>query len=135
MFANPYLRAIWLGIVFQLAGRLLDLRWHLTHDHFEGAADQLQAHWLAWLGILVTAVATTLAVTRLGPRARNLGYPIALLGCAVYIPAAIWHFIEHASGSDPELAHVLLTIGQVTIIAGAIVVLIASRRDPHEARP
>lgn len=40
-----------------VAGQLVDLRWHAAHGHrFETAADQLGAHWLIWLGVLVLLI-------------------------------------------------------------------------------
>lgn len=125
---SRYLQGIWAGIAIQLAGRLVDFRWHSAHDGFEGAADQLEAHWLAWIGIAVTAVAATLAVTRAPRSPRSVGYSVTFLGCALYIPVAAWHFIEHASGNDPELAHALIAVALVTIFAGAIIALVQVRR-------
>jgi hypothetical protein len=38
------LTGLWAGIVVSIAGRLLDLRWHATHDEFETEVlEQLQA--------------------------------------------------------------------------------------------
>jgi hypothetical protein len=38
------LTELWAGIVVSIAGRLLDLRWHATHDEFETEVlEQLQA--------------------------------------------------------------------------------------------
>lgn len=122
------MQGIWAGIAIQLAGRLVDLRWHLTHDGFEGAAEQLDAHWLAWIGIAVTAAAATLAVIR-APRApQSIGYSVTFLGCALYIPVAAWHFVEHANGNDPELAHALIAVALLAIFAGAIIALVQGRR-------
>jgi hypothetical protein len=47
------LAGAWTGIALQAAGQVVDLRWHATHPGFERAADQLRAHWLIWLGVLV----------------------------------------------------------------------------------
>jgi hypothetical protein len=41
--------ALLIGFGAQVAGRLVDLQWHLTHEEFEGAGEQVQAHWLIWL--------------------------------------------------------------------------------------
>jgi hypothetical protein len=43
---------------------------------------------------------------------------LVLAASALYLPVSIWHFAAHASGSDPSVAHVLLAIGDVTILSG-----------------
>lgn len=53
--------ALLVGFGGQLAGRLLDLQWHLTHDDFEGGLDQLQAHWAHFL-LLVSNIAGAVGV-------------------------------------------------------------------------
>jgi len=126
--ARTYLLAIWVGVAVQIAGRILDGIWHSNHDEFEAASQQVEAHWLLWIGIAVTAVAAILAVTRLAASERNPGYGVVLAGCALYVPVAIWHFVEHANYNDPELAHYLLGLGQILIIGGAILAAILARR-------
>jgi apolipoprotein N-acyltransferase len=120
MSRSAALRALWVAIGVQLAGRLLDLRWHLANDEFEGATQQLEAHWLLWLGV-VGMVAVALAALRspAGDAERG-GWYALLASAAVYIGVAVWHFIEHANGADPELAHVLLAITAVLMILAAI---------------
>jgi hypothetical protein len=123
-----YVQAVWVGIAIQIAGRILDGRWHATHDEFEGASQQLEAHWLLWLGVAVTLVAAGLALARLSRAERNLGFSVLFASGVFYTGVAIWHFIEHANDNDPEVAHVLLAIGQLGIIAGAIVATAQARR-------
>ena len=129
MSTSRALQALWIAIGVQLAGRLLDLRWHLTHDEFEGASQQLDAHWLLWLGVLATIVVAALALAG-GERASGRpGYFVTLLSGLLYVPISVWHFVEHANDADPELAHVLLAIGQIGMIAGAIVATVIMRRE------
>lgn len=64
-----------LGAAFgvQVAGRLMDLRWHRTHDGFETGSDQVRAHWLVWLGtILVIAACVIVAGRRRRRRANGI---------------------------------------------------------------
>jgi hypothetical protein len=82
------------GIVFSIAGRLLDLRWHATHEEFETGADQLRAHWLAWLGALMLLVAAA-AAWRARDRLRNWATAATLAGAISYGLVAAWHFWEH----------------------------------------
>jgi hypothetical protein len=117
---RKYLFAILAGVLLQIAGRVVDGLWHANHEEFEGASEQLQAHWLLWIGIAITAVAAVLAVTRLAPAERNRGYDVIVAGCAVYVPVSVWHFIEHANLNDPDVAHFLLGLGQIVLIGGAI---------------
>jgi isoprenylcysteine carboxyl methyltransferase (ICMT) family protein YpbQ len=127
--ARPFLMWIWAGVALQIAGRVIDGIWHANNEEFEAAAQQLEAHWLAWAGILVTLIAAALAVTRLRAEQRNAGYSVILAGGALYVPVAVWHFVEHANYNDPEVAHYLLVVGQVMIIGGAIAAVFLARRD------
>jgi hypothetical protein len=124
------LAALWVAIAVMVAGRLLDLQWHLSHDEFEGTSEQLQAHWLAWIGVLLVLVVAA-AVVRQGKG--GVGFRIALLSAAAYVPIAIWHFVEHANGTDPELAHVLLGITNVGMVVGAIMATFGPRRTQRLA--
>lgn len=56
----------------QVAERALDGIWHANHDEFEDARQQLEAHWLIWLGVFVTITVCSLALRALeqGHRAR-----------------------------------------------------------------
>ncbi len=123
---------IWLGIAVQVAGELVDLRWHATHDEFEGAGEQLEAHWLVWLGTLMTLAPATAAAARVSP-GRNGGLVLTLAAGAVYVAVSVWHFAAHASGTDPELAHVLLALGKIGMLAGVIWATVAWRRRPQPA--
>jgi hypothetical protein len=53
----------------------------------------------------------------------------------LYIPVSVWHFIEHANRNDPELAHILLAIGGVAMLAGAVAATLLARRAPPRAEP
>ena len=119
------LAALWLAMAVMILGRLLDLQWHATHDEFEGTSQQFEAHWLLWIGVLMV-----LAVAAIGVRdgVGGMGYRVVLLSTILYVPLSIWHFIEHANGADPELAHVLLGIANLCMVAGAIVAVIETRR-------
>jgi hypothetical protein len=127
------LRALWIAVAVQLAGRLLDLRWHLTHDEFEGTSEQLEAHWLLWLGVLATiAVAAVVSSDSERPAGWS-GYLITLFSGCLYVPVAVWHFIEHANGADPELAHVLLAVAGIGMVVGAILATVVVWRGRRRA--
>lgn len=121
------LAALWVAVVVTILGRLLDLRWHVTHDEFEGTSQQLEAHWLIWLGILMVLAVTAVAVR---DGSGGFGFRLSLLSAAFYVPVATWHFIEHANRADPELAHVLLAIAYLGMLAGALIATIEARRSP-----
>jgi hypothetical protein len=105
-----------LGLLTSLAGRALDRRWHATHDEFETGADQLQAHWLAWLGAAVLLVTAAMAWRQ--PWLRHPLVAAALVGAIGYAVVAGWHFWEHSQLRDPDLPHVLLALSQVTLLVG-----------------
>lgn len=108
--------ALWIAVAVMLLGRLLDLRWHLANDEFEGTIQQLEAHWLVWLGVLVVLWGAAAGV-RAG--VDGIGFRLTLVSALLYVPVAIWHFVEHANGADPEAAHYLLAITQIGVLAGA----------------
>jgi hypothetical protein len=117
------------ALVVQIAGRALDGRWHATHDEFEGASQQLEAHWLIWLGVLATLGICALALRRLDRDDRGLlGYRVTLVSGLGYAIVAVWHFIEHANHNDPEIAHVLLALGQAGMLIGIVLVFVLPRR-------
>ena len=116
------------GAVVLTAGRLLDLRWHATHDEFETGTDQLQAHWLAWLGALILLVAATLGVRR--PAYRSPGFVVLLASAATYAAVAVWHFWLHQQLRDPDLPHVVLALSQLGLYVGSAMV-VAGLVVPH----
>ena len=116
--ATPYLRALWAGAIIFVAGIARDLVWHATNDEFEGTSQQFEAHWLLWIGFLVVLAVTVLAFLRLSSEERHPGFVVVLAASMVYLPVTVWHFVAHANGVDPELAHVLLAIGDATILSG-----------------
>jgi hypothetical protein len=115
-------------VALQLLGRALDLRWHLTHDEFEGVSQQFEAHWLLWLGVLATLVVAWAAARRPEPEPlERRVYIFVLASGLAYAVVAVWHFIEHANHNDPELAHVLLGVTQLAMITGAVLATYAVR--------
>lgn len=124
--AHP-LGALWIAVVVMVLGRLLDLRWHATHDEFEGTTEQLQAHWLVWLGVILVLLVATVAIRE---GSGGVGFRLTLASAGLYVPVAIWHFIEHANGSDPESAHVLLAITNLGIVVGAAAGFFEARQPP-----
>jgi hypothetical protein len=112
--------ALLIGFGAQIAGRLVDLRWHLTHDEFEGGIEQFQAHWLIWLAtlfILGVAVRSLRHAERQGERR---GYQIVLVANLAYAVVGVIHFFQHLDRLEVDWAHLLLAI---TGIAGAVGVL------------
>src|ERR687885_2128755 len=114
------LQALWATVVLQLAGRLVDLRWHLSHHEFEATRQQLEAHWLVWLAVLATIGVAVFAIAG-ASRAGLGGYRVVLVAGLIYAAVAVWHFIEHAHHHDPQVAHVLLALSQLAMLVGAVV--------------
>jgi hypothetical protein len=67
---QPSLQLLWGAFAVQVVGRLLDFWWHATHDEFETGGDQLQAHWLVWIGTILVLIVGVRAVRGgvLGPQ-------------------------------------------------------------------
>lgn len=121
------LAGVWTGIAVQVVGQVIDLRWHATHPGFERAADQVQAHWLIWLGVAITLVVAGVGASRV-PSSWATGYRLLLLAGVVYALSAGWHFWEHYQLRDPAAPHVLEAIGKAAILAGAISATVVSRQ-------
>lgn len=126
--ARGRVQLLWSAVAVQVLGRLLDLRWHLSHDEFEGVSQQFEAHWLLWAGVLMTLVVVLVAARRpdLALQERR-GYLLVLFSGLAYTGVAVWHFLEHANEQDPELAHVLLGLTQIAMILGAVVATLGAR--------
>jgi hypothetical protein len=116
------------GLVALSLGEAIDLRWHLTHDEFETAGQQVRAHWLNWLAAL-GVLAVAVAALRRG--VKDIGYRLVAVTAVVYAGLSVWHFAAHANGSDPPTAHVLIAIDKVVLFTGAVLVVAALlRRTP-----
>ncbi len=118
-------RWMWAGVGIFIAGRLIDLVWHATHAEFETAADQIQAHAVVWLGVVVLFVASVRALSRRRP---ERGYALLAFGTVLYAGVAGWHFWEHSQLRDPQLTHVLLVVATVVTLASVVWVAAARRR-------
>lgn len=122
-------RAIYIGLVAafvgQIAGRLVDLQWHVTHDEFEGGAQQLQAHWLIWLWTLFILAVAALGLRDVREPGQRRGYLIVLLVNLAYAAIAVIHFFQHLNHLEVDWAHLLLAITKVAGAAGVLWVIIA----------
>jgi hypothetical protein len=122
------LEALWVAILVQVLGRIGDGIWHLNHADFEGAADQLEAHFVLWVGVLMTLGAAGSALRTDGAAERRVGYVVTFVAALLYVPTAIWHFIGHVNGDELDVAHVLLAVTQVAMIVGAVIATLRTRR-------
>jgi hypothetical protein len=108
------------GALVMTAGRALDLRWHATHDEFETGIDQLQAHWLAWLGALILLATGAVGVRR--RIYRSPGFAVLFVAASLYAAVAGWHFWLHQNLRDPDLPHVLLALSQLGLYGGSVMI-------------
>jgi LPXTG-motif cell wall-anchored protein len=112
------------------------MQWHATHDtqrEFETASKQVEVHWILWVGALMLLVASWLALRR-SRKADRRPLVVTFTSAAVYALVSVWHFIEHANGADPQLAHVFLYVTALGMVAGATLALLAAR-SRFRARP
>jgi hypothetical protein len=114
-----------ISLVVFVAGIARDLVWHATHDtqkEFETASTQVAVHWLLWVGAVGLLVTSTLALRGSG-NGRRRGYGLIFVASVVYAAVSVWHFIEHANGTDPQVAHVFLYVTSAALLAGGAFVL------------
>ena len=126
--SRPSLQLLWGAFSVQVAGRLLDFWWHATHDEFETGGDQLQAHWLVWIGtVLVLGVGVSaLRAGVTGPE--RAGYVTVVVANALYVPIAVAHFIQHMNREEVDWAHAGLGITNVVAALGVLYVAYVSLR-------
>ena len=117
-------RWVAISVVVFLAGRLIDLAWHVTHPEFETASDQVRAHAVVWLGVLLLLLTAVRGIWRRSP---NRGYAFLLGATVLYGSVAGWHFWEHLNDRDPGLPHILLLIANLAVLAAAAGVWLEGR--------
>jgi hypothetical protein len=121
-----------IGLIVFLAGTARDLQWHATHDTqraFETASKQIGVHWLLWLGGLIIVVAAGLALRRPELTRETRAYLIAFAAGIAYAVISVWHFIEHANGADPQVAHAFLYATAGLMVAAVLRVLLLAGLD------
>lgn len=110
----------WTGIAMLMAGQVVDLRWHAAHGRrFERASDQVGAHWLIWLGVLVLLLVAVVGARRAQSRWYT-GFRLLLLAVVCHVLIDGWHFWEHYNLRDPVVPHVLLASLKAVMLAGVI---------------
>ncbi len=127
--ARGHLRLLWGAFAVQVAGRLLDFWWHATHDEFETGIDQIQAHWLVWLGTALVLVIGLRALRSSMQEHVCRGYLIVVISNAIYVPIAVAHFIQHQNHQEVDWAHAGLAITNLLGALGVIYVTYASMRS------
>ena len=127
------LQLLWGAFAVQVSGRLLDLWWHATHEGFETGRDQLQAHWLVWLGTILVLVVAGRALMAGVEGPVRVGYLVVVAANAAYIPIAVAHFLQHLDHREVDWAHAGLGITNLVAAAAVLYVTFASRSRVAEA--
>lgn len=117
-------RALLAAFAVQVAGRLLDIQWHRTHDEFETGRDQVQAHWLVWLGTVLVMGVAVWALNAVISRSERRGYLTALLANAAYAVVAVFHFVQHVNHQEVDWTHVSLALTNIAAVLGIILVVV-----------
>ena len=124
-----------MAFAVQVVGRLLDFWWHATHDEFETGVDQLQAHWLVWIGTLLVLVVATRALTAGVTGPERAGYLAVVLANGLYVPIAVAHFIQHQNHQEVDWAHLGLAttniVAALAVVYVSYVLLTAWRKKPR----
>lgn len=130
------LSALLVGFGVQVAGRLVDLQWHLTHEQFEGGVEQLQAHWLIWLSTIFVIGVAAIGARDVREPGERRGYMIVLVANLSYAVVSVIHFFQHLDHREVDWAHLLLAITTVVAAVGVLWVIgvrLSSRRADKEA--
>ncbi len=128
-------RALWVAFVVQVAGRLLDFRWHAIHDEFETGRDQITAHWLVWLGTLFVLVVALRALRGDSSPTERRGYHVVLWSNVIYVVVAVVHFLQHLDHQEVDWAHILLAVTNIASVIGVMTVTAARRKRTTPAIP
>ena len=128
-----HLWPLWGAFAIQVAGRLLDFWWHATHDEFETGGDQLQAHWLVWIGTILVLVVGIGALRAGVNGTERKGYLTVIAANALYVPIAVAHFIQHMNRQEVDWAHAGLGITNLVAALGVLYVSYVSREGQGEA--
>lgn len=129
-------RLLLIGFFGQIVGRLVDLRWHLTHEEFEGAVEQLRAHWLIWPTTIFVLGVAAVAVRDARQSGQRGGFLVVLVANLGYGVVAIIHFFQHLDHLEVDWAHLLLVVTSVAAAVGVLWVIAAraaSRRGGTQA--
>ena len=113
-------RLLWGAFAIQVAGRLLDFWWHATHEEFETGGDQLQAHWLVWMGTILVLAVGVRALRDGVTGAERGGYLTVVVANGLYVPIAVAHFIQHMDHQEVDWAHAGLSITNVVAALGVL---------------
>jgi hypothetical protein len=128
--------ALWAAFVAQVAGRLLDFQWHRTHSEFETGRDQIQAHWLLWMGTVLVLVVAAGGLRSAPPRAERRGYLTVVTANVLFGAVSVIHYIQHLNRQEVDWAHISLGVTNIGSVVGVLMVTAAylhSRNRPHPA--
>jgi hypothetical protein len=130
------LLGLWISFGIQLLGQIVDVKWHAAHgSHFRSASEQVQAHWVTWLGIAVMLAVSTAAV-RSGEAKTHRGFLVALVASGFLALAQAWNFWEHAHGRAAVPAHVVMVVSRLGILVatGLATHEVVGRDQPEAVR-
>lgn len=118
-----FFRLLMIGFVAQIAGRLVDLQWHTTHEEFEGGVEQLQAHWLIWIATLFITGVAGLGSRQTADQSQRRAYLVVLLANLAYGVVAVIHFFQHLNQPEVDWTHILLAVTNIVAVAGVLWVI------------
>lgn len=116
-------RLLLVAFAIQVVGRLVDFWWHATHEEFETGGDQIQAHWLVWLGTLLVLVVAASALRSVESPGQRRGYWTVVVGNGLYVPVSVIHFAQHLNREEVDWAHAALGITNVIALVGVWLVI------------
>ena len=135
--ASTRFRMLLVGLAGQIAGRLVDLRWHATHEEVAGGVEHQQAHWLIWIATLFVIIVAARAIRgNEVARTTKSAYRVVLGVNLAYAVVAVIHFFQHLNHLEVDWAHLLLSVTSVAGAAGVVWVIVAyvsAKRDTGAA--
>lgn len=112
---------LWIGLAIYVLGVVWDGRWHSNNPQaLEAGWALLRAHGLMYLGIAVVFAGSLEAFRAEDPPEIASWYGLVGLAALVYAIGSAWDAWAHAAGQEAGTAHLLSTLGLVTILASII---------------
>ncbi|MDQ3856953.1 MAG: hypothetical protein M3327_00660 [Actinomycetota bacterium] len=130
--ATTWRWAVLAGAAVLVAGVLWDGVWHARNGRSEVGLDLVAAHGGIYLGAAIALVAAASALV--DPAGRSPAFVAALAGALLAVVGHGLDFWAHETRSDARPAHALFLVGEVVLVATAVLLSPVDLRLPGARR-